>query len=183
LNYSSLSGSITVGDVLTVGTSGAQATVESISSGTILAVFNNNLDFLPGETISTSTPASFTVTEILDYSTNNTFLEGEQIEEFELVSSVNNTDLGILHKNASTVFNQLFNLQNFTKYEEIIKVMISEAKTNIKLIQNDMKNIELMTESKINDLDGKINNPTPITTQNTDATTSPAKKPKRPPSW
>ncbi len=79
-------------------------------------------------------------------------------EEFELVSSVNNTDLGILHKNASTVFNQLFNLQNFTKYEEIIKVMISEAKTNIKLIQNDMKNIELMTESKINDLDEKINN-------------------------
>jgi DNA repair exonuclease SbcCD ATPase subunit len=78
-------------------------------------------------------------------------------EEFELVASVNNTDLGILHKNASTVFNKLFNLGRFGDYEQIVKEMIQEMKNDIKLLQKEMEKITYQDEEVINELNEGIN--------------------------
>lgn len=77
-------------------------------------------------------------------------------EEFELVASVNNTDLGILHKNASTVFNKLFNLGRFSDYEQMVKELMQETKNDIKILQNEMENIQFTDSEKIDELQLQI---------------------------
>lgn len=77
-------------------------------------------------------------------------------EEFELVASVNNTDLGILHKNANTVFTQLFNLQKFNEYDMYAKEQIGLLRSDIRALQKEGENITSVPHEQIKQLKNKL---------------------------
>lgn len=61
-------------------------------------------------------------------------------KQFELIASINNTELGILkEKKTLTIFNQLFKLDRFINFETLTKDKIKKINTEIKMLNNDLK--------------------------------------------
>lgn len=74
-------------------------------------------------------------------------------KQFELIASINNSDMGILkEKKILTVFNQLFKLDSFVEYEEKVKEEIKTYNAEIKSHNNELKKYNENYTSKIKTL-------------------------------
>lgn len=94
-------------------------------------------------------------------------------DQFEMVSSINNYDFGVLKcKNNLKIFQRLFKLDKFKTYELKTKDMITDIKTKLSVLNDDpndyekdikryrdelIKNVELLSNTYINPFESELN--------------------------
>ena len=70
-------------------------------------------------------------------------------DEFELVSSINNQDLGLLKRDALSVFRRLFCLDRFSECEQVAREKLSLLKGDMRVIKNKLTNMSLVNIEEI----------------------------------